>query len=71
VMAVRDVLNDALEEGGTTLRNYVDGNGNPGYFRLSLNVYERDGQACKRCGTAIKRRVQGQRATYFCPQCQK
>jgi formamidopyrimidine-DNA glycosylase len=71
VTAVRDVLNDALEEGGTTLRNYVDGNGNPGYFRLSLNVYERDGEACKRCGTPIKRRVQGQRATYFCPQCQK
>jgi formamidopyrimidine-DNA glycosylase len=71
VAAVRDVLNDALEEGGTTLRNYVDGDGNPGYFRQSLNVYERDGEACKRCGTAIKRRVQGQRATYFCPRCQR
>jgi formamidopyrimidine-DNA glycosylase len=71
VAAVREVLNDALEEGGTTLRNYVDGDGNPGYFRQSLNVYERDGQPCNRCGTRIKRRVQGQRATYFCPRCQK
>ncbi len=42
---MRDVLNDALEEGGTTLRNYVDGDGNPGYFRQSLNVYERAGDA--------------------------
>jgi formamidopyrimidine-DNA glycosylase len=70
VAAVRDVLNDALEEGGTTLRNYVDGDGNPGYFRRRLNVYERNGEPCHRCGTPIRRRVQGQRATYFCPQCQ-
>jgi formamidopyrimidine-DNA glycosylase len=71
VEAVRAVLNDALEEGGTTLRNYVDGDGNPGYFRQQLNVYERDGQPCKRCGRPVKRRVQGQRATYYCGKCQK
>jgi formamidopyrimidine-DNA glycosylase len=71
VTAVRDVLNDALAEGGTTLRNSVDGDGNPGYFRQRLNVYERDGEACKRCGARIVRRVHGQRATYFCPRCQK
>jgi len=71
VRAIRAVLTDALEEGGTTLRNYVDGDGNPGYFRQSLNVYERDGEPCKRCGMSIRRRVQGQRATYFCPSCQR
>ena len=71
VAAVRAVLSDALEEGGTTLRNYVDGDGNPGYFRQSLNVYERDGEPCKQCGTPIQRRVHGQRATYFCPRCQR
>jgi formamidopyrimidine-DNA glycosylase len=71
VDAVRAVLTDALEEGGTTLRNYVDGDGNPGYFRQSLNVYERADDPCKRCGTPIRRRVQGQRATYFCPRCQR
>jgi len=70
VIAVRAVLEDALEEGGTTLRNYVDGDGNPGYFRQSLNVYERDAEPCNQCGTPIRRRVQGQRATYFCPHCQ-
>jgi formamidopyrimidine-DNA glycosylase len=71
VGAIRDVLNDALDEGGTTLRNYVGGDGAPGYFRQRLKVYERDGQPCVVCGTEIKRRVLGQRATYFCPKCQR
>jgi formamidopyrimidine-DNA glycosylase len=71
VGAVRDVLCDAIDEGGTTLRNFVGGDGKPGYFRGSLRVYERDGSPCLRCGTAIERRVQGQRATYYCPRCQR
>jgi len=71
VDSIRAVLSDALDEGGTTLRNYVDGDGNPGYFRQSLNVYERAGEPCRRCGTPIRERVVGQRATYFCPRCQR
>jgi len=71
VESVRAVLLDALAEGGTTLRNYVDGDGNPGYFRQSLNVYERAGEPCRRCGARIAERVIGQRATYFCPRCQR
>ena len=71
VAAVRDVLNDAIEEGGTTLRNFVGGDGKPGYFRGSLRVYERDGSPCLNCGTPIKRRVLGQRATFYCPRCQR
>jgi len=71
VDSIRAVLLDALDEGGTTLRNYVDGDGKPGYFRQSLNVYERAGEPCKRCGEPIKERVVGQRATYFCPSCQR
>jgi formamidopyrimidine-DNA glycosylase len=71
VGAIRDVLNDALEVGGTTLRDYVGGDGNPGYFRQALRVYEREGQPCIDCGTTIRRTVQGQRATYFCPRCQR
>jgi formamidopyrimidine-DNA glycosylase len=71
VGAVRDVLRDAIDEGGTTLRNFVGGDGKPGYFRGSLRVYERDGRPCVSCGTAIERRVQGQRATYYCPRCQR
>lgn len=71
VESIRAVLLDALEEGGTTLRNYVDGDGNPGYFRQSLNVYERSGEPCRRCGSPIAERVVGQRATYFCARCQR
>jgi formamidopyrimidine-DNA glycosylase len=71
VGAIRDVLNDALEVGGTTLRDYVGGDGNPGYFRQDLRVYEREGQPCIECGTTLRRTVQGQRATYFCPRCQR
>jgi formamidopyrimidine-DNA glycosylase len=69
--AIRAVLEDALRSGGTTLRDYVGGDGKPGYFRQSLDVYERDGEPCKRCGTDIRRRVVGQRATYYCPRCQR
>ncbi|HUO66759.1 MAG TPA: zinc finger domain-containing protein, partial [Gammaproteobacteria bacterium] len=71
VDSIRAVLLDALEEGGTTLRNYLDGDGKPGYFRQSLNVYERAGEPCKRCGRPIRARVVGQRATYFCSACQR
>ena len=71
VRSVRDVLSDAINEGGTTLRNFVGGDGKPGYFRMSLRVYERDGQPCVNCGTPIERRVIGQRATYYCPRCQR
>ena len=71
VSSIRDVLRDAIEEGGTTLRNFVGGDGKPGYFRGSLRVYERDGLPCVNCGTAIERRVMGQRATYYCPRCQR
>lgn len=68
---IRHVLEDALRSGGTTLRDFVGGDGQPGYFRQSLAVYERDGQPCQACGTAIRRRVLGQRASYFCPTCQR
>jgi formamidopyrimidine-DNA glycosylase len=71
VDSVRDVLRDAIDEGGTTLRNFVGGDGKPGYFRGSLRVYERDGQPCVTCATPIERRVLGQRATYYCPRCQR
>ena len=71
VTGVRDVLRDAIEEGGTTLRNFVGGDGQPGYFSGSLRVYDREGSPCLNCGTAIERRVLGQRATFYCPRCQR
>lgn len=69
--AIQQVLQAAIEQGGTTLRDFVDGAGRPGYFQQQLNVYGRDGEPCHQCGTAIKQLRQGQRATYYCPHCQQ
>jgi formamidopyrimidine-DNA glycosylase len=69
--AVRAVLMMAIKVGGTTLRDYVGADGNPGYFRQKLYVYERVGKPCRVCGTKIKQIAQGQRSTYYCPSCQK
>ena len=69
--AVQAVLGEAIKQGGTTLRDYVNADGTPGYFRQKLYVYERDGQPCRKCHTPIRKLAQGQRSTYFCPSCQK
>ena len=69
--AIKTVLARAIEQGGTTLRDYAQSDGNPGYFAVKLNVYDRDGKPCKRCGTPIKSEVIGQRASYYCPVCQR
>ena len=71
VKAIRAVLAMAIRFGGTTLRDYVGGDGAPGYFRNSLRVYEREGEPCRTCSTPIRHRVQGQRSTYWCPSCQR
>lgn len=71
VKSIKEVLNDAIREGGTTLRDYINPEGMPGYFRQKLFVYERTQDPCRVCKTPIKHFVQGQRSTYFCPQCQK
>lgn len=69
--AIKAVLSDAIRAGGTTLRDYVNSNGMPGYFRQKLFVYERAGEPCRKCKTPIKQLRHGQRSTYYCPQCQK
>lgn len=66
-----EVLTEAIAQGGTTLKDFVGGDGKPGYFQQTLAVYGREGKPCINCGTAIKSVVLGQRSTYFCPQCQK
>jgi formamidopyrimidine-DNA glycosylase len=68
---IRSVLEQALLSGGTTLRDFVGSDGRPGYFRQSLLVYEREGEPCLSCAKPIRRRVTGQRATYFCASCQR
>ncbi len=69
--AIKDVLAEAIEIGGTTLRDYVNADGIPGYFRRQLFVYERSGQPCRVCKAPVKQFAQGQRSTYWCPVCQR
>jgi formamidopyrimidine-DNA glycosylase len=71
VGAIRDVLGEAIGVGGTTLRDYVDASGMPGYFGQKLFVYERGGRPCRKCRTPIRQFTQGQRSTYWCPRCQR
>ncbi|MCE7903768.1 MAG: bifunctional DNA-formamidopyrimidine glycosylase/DNA-(apurinic or apyrimidinic site) lyase [Gammaproteobacteria bacterium PRO9] len=69
--AIREVLEEAIRAGGTTLRDFHDGDGRPGYFRQQLKVYDRAGLPCARCGTPIRKVVLGQRSSYYCPRCQR
>lgn len=71
VDSIKNVLQAAVEIGGTTLRDYVNADGAPGYFRQELFVYERDGMACRVCKSDIKQFTQGQRSTYWCSVCQR
>jgi formamidopyrimidine-DNA glycosylase len=71
VAAVRQTLAAAIEAGGSTLRDFVGGDGRPGYFQQQYFVYGRDGDACRVCGTSVRRIVSAQRATFFCPRCQR
>ncbi len=69
--SVRAVLASAIEQGGTTLNDFTDGAGEPGYFQVSLSVYGREGEGCPRCGATVRRIVQSQRSTFYCPGCQR
>ncbi len=68
--SVQSVLRAALRKGGTTLRDFVDSSGRPGYFRIDLAVYGRGGQPCKVCDLPLRQVRLGQRGTVFCPHCQ-
>lgn len=69
--SVRMVLGEAIRAGGTTLRDYVGVDGGSGYFQLQLKAYDRAGQPCVKCKTAIRQKVIGQRSSYYCPRCQR
>ena len=68
---VRNTLQEAIAAGGSSLRDFFGADGNPGYFQQEYFVYGRTGQPCKVCGATIKTIRQGQRATFYCPKCQK
>jgi formamidopyrimidine-DNA glycosylase len=69
--AVREVLSEAVAEGGTTIRDYATPEGNFGYFAVRLAVYGRQGEPCPRCGTTLRSNVIAQRTTAWCPSCQR
>jgi formamidopyrimidine-DNA glycosylase len=69
--SVRLILKKAIAAGGSSLKDFVNSEGDPGHFMVQTKVYDRKDQPCKVCKTLIKQIVQGQRSTYFCPQCQK
>ena len=71
VEAIKSILLAAIKQGGTTLRDFTASDGQPGYFQQQLHVYGRDGLPCTQCGSIIKLSRQGQRATCWCPSCQK
>jgi len=69
--AIREVLERALAQGGSSLRDFVAADGRSGYFQLETAVYGRAGAPCRVCATPVRSLVQGQRSTFFCPTCQK
>lgn len=71
VADIKAVLSEAIRQGGTTLRDFIGGDGKPGYFKQELQVYGRGGEPCRRCGKVLKEVKLGQRATVYCTSCQR
>ncbi len=71
VAAIKDTLRAAIRAGGSTLRDFFGSDGDPGHFQMQHRVYGREGEPCRSCGATIRMIRQGQRATFYCPQCQK
>ncbi len=69
--AIQAVLRDAIQAGGTTIDNFVDGQGSRGYFQLQVKVYRKTGQPCPTCATPVRRILVAQRSTHYCPRCQR
>ncbi|MCK5917389.1 MAG: bifunctional DNA-formamidopyrimidine glycosylase/DNA-(apurinic or apyrimidinic site) lyase [Cocleimonas sp.] len=70
VEAIKIILVRAIKQGGTTLRDFVQAEGKPGYFQQQLQVYARSGEECNICHSLIKKITQGQRSSFYCPNCQ-
>jgi len=68
---IKEVLQEAIKQGGSTLRDFVHSDGSSGYFQQNYFVYGRTGEPCRECDIPIKQIKQGQRSTFYCPQCQR
>lgn len=71
VQTIRQTLRAAIKLGGSSLRDFVDSSGDPGYFQQHYFVYGRTGEPCRQCGAIIKQIKQGQRSSFYCPRCQR
>ncbi|MGE0151945.1 MAG: bifunctional DNA-formamidopyrimidine glycosylase/DNA-(apurinic or apyrimidinic site) lyase [Reyranellaceae bacterium] len=71
VAGLKAVLNRAIADGGSSLRDHVQPDGELGYFQTRFSVYDREGQACPGCGRKVKRMVQAGRSTFYCAHCQR
>ena len=71
VACLREVLNEAISAGGTTVRDFLNAEGDAGYFAVSLRVYDRKGKPCGRCAAPIRRILQAGRSTFYCARCQR
>jgi formamidopyrimidine-DNA glycosylase len=69
--AIKHILDASIKMGGTTLRDFVGGDGKPGYFKQTLRVYDRLGEPCRQCGAPIRSKRIGQRSSFYCVQCQR
>lgn len=70
-LAIREILAEAIVQGGSTLRDFIAVNGQSGYFQQTYFVYDREGVPCRNCGAPVRRILQGQRSTFYCVNCQK
>ena len=68
---IKDVLKAAIDQGGTTIRDFVNSSGEPGYFQQTLLVYGRGGKQCIACDSVLREIRLGQRSSVFCPTCQR
>lgn len=70
-LAIKEVLIEGIENRGTSIKDYIDGDGNQGSNQSNLRVYGREGEPCPKCGKTIERKAIGGRSSHFCPKCQK
>src|SRR5690606_42118519 len=72
-LAIRSVIAEAIEAGGSSLRDYIHADGSLGYFQHSFSVYDREGEPCRKpgCNGTVRRIVQAGRSTFYCPACQR
>ena len=69
-LSAPDLYERAIRQGGSSISDFVDGEGRAGYFQVTFSVYDREGLPCPRCATPVRRLVQAGRSTFYCPGCQ-